>query len=101
MVENIRNSAQVIGTTSLVVVPTLLAGQRTALTIINTSTGGQTISLTWGGVAIAGEGIVLYPGGSWSESRESVFTPSIKQVWAVASAASGTISIHERVETVG
>ena len=98
MSENIRNGSQTIGTTSLIVVPTLLKGQRTALTIINTSTGGQVITLAWGGPALALQGIVLYPGGSWSESREATFTPSIEQVWAISSAITGTIAIHERIE---
>jgi len=101
MVEHIRNSSQTIGTTSLEVVPTLLKGQRTALTIINTSASGQIISLTWGGEAIALQGIVLYAGGSWSESREAVFIPSTEAVWGVSSASGGTIAIHERVETGG
>lgn len=98
MTEHIRNSAQTIGTTSLVVIPTLMKGQRTALTIINTSAAGQIISITWGGEAKALEGIVLYPGGSWSESRDVVFTPSTEQVWAISSVAGGTIAIHERIE---
>lgn len=101
MVENIRNGKQTIGTTSLEVVPTLMQGQRTALTIINTSTGGQIVTLNWGGEARALEGIVLYPGGSWSESRDAFFKPSIETVWGISSAASATIAIHERVETQG
>jgi hypothetical protein len=101
MGENIRNSAKTIGTTALVVVPTLIAGQRSALVIVNTSTGGQAITLSWGTQTIALSGIVLYPGGSWSESEDNKFIPSKEQVWAVSSAASGTIAVHERVKTAG
>ena len=101
MSENIRNEALTIGTTSLKVVPTLMKGQRTALTIINTSTSGQIITLNWGGAAISLNGIVLYPGGSWSESRDAFFKPSIETVWGISSASGGTIAIHERVETQG
>ena len=101
MAENIRNGKQTIGTTSLEVVPTLLRGQRTALTIINTSLTGQIITLNWGGQATALQGIVLYSGGSWSESRDAFFKPSIESVWAISSAIGGTIAIHERIETQG
>lgn len=101
MSENIRNAVQTIGTTSTQVLPRLMSGQRTALTIINTSSSGQIVSLNWGGAAEAGRGIVLYAGGSWSESKDAVFKPSIEEVWAIASASSATIAIHERVETGG
>ena len=98
MGEIIRNGVQTIGTTTTRVVPKLMRGQRTALTVINTSSSGQIITLNWGGEATAGKGIVLYPGGSWSESRDAVFIPSVEEVWAVASAASATIAVHERIE---
>ena len=101
MGENIRNGTQTIGTTAVIVVPPLMRGQRTALTIINTSTAGQTISRSLGEEAVAGNSIVLYPGGSWSESRDSVFVPSNERVWAIASAAAATIAIHERVKAGG
>lgn len=98
MGEIIRNGAQTIGATAVKVVPKLMRGQRTALTIINTSSSGQIITLNWGGEATAGRGIVLYAGGSWSESRDAVFVPSIEEIWAIASAASATIAVHERIE---
>lgn len=101
MSENIRQTVQTIGTTSTIILPTLMQGQRTALTITNTSTSGQTISLNWGGAATAGQGIILYPGGSWYESRDPTFRPSVKDLWGIASAAAATIAIHERVETRG
>lgn len=101
MGENIRNATQTIGTTAAIILPTLQKGQRTALTIINTSTAGQVISLSWGPEAIAGSGIVLYPGGSWSESRDSVFVPNNEMVWGIASAAAATIAVHERVKAGG
>jgi len=101
MAENIRNGALTIGTTSIEIIPPLLRGQRTALTIINTSLSGQIITLNWGGAAQPLQGIVLYSGGSWSESRDAFFKPSIETVWGISSAAGGTIAIHERVETTG
>ena len=99
MVEHVRNSAQTIGATALIVVPTLEVGKRNAISIINTSTGGQIITLSWGVEAQAGKGIVLFTGGSWSESRDNVFTPSTEQIWAISSAAAGTLAIHDRIES--
>jgi len=101
MGENIRNGVQTVGTSAVTVLPTLMRGQRTALTITNTSTAGQVISLSWGDEPVAGQSIVLYPGGSWSESRDAIFIPSNQQVWAIASAASATIAIHERIKAGG
>ena len=97
MDENIRDEVQTIGATSSKIALALLRGQRTAFTVINTSTAGQTVTLNWGKEADAGTGIVIFPGGSWSESEDAVFKPSIKSVWARADAAAATISIHERV----
>jgi len=99
MAENIRDSTLTIGTISVVLVLQHIPGERTALAITNTSTAGQTLSMAWGKVAVAGQGVVLYPGGSWSESIDSRFTPSEKEVQTVSSAAGGTAAIH--VRTVG
>lgn len=96
----IRNAAVAVGTSAVQVAPQLVSGQRTALTFINTSTGGQIITIQWGQQGTAtGQGIVLYPAGSWSESYDGYFTPSNLDVWAVGSAASGTLAIQERVST--
>lgn len=98
MVEAIRNTALTIGTTNVSVAPQLFEGQRKAIVITNTSTGGQAITISWGQNAAAGQGIVLYPAGSWSESLDSAFVPSNLGIFAISSAAAGTIAIHERVE---
>ena len=95
----IRDTSQTIGTTSTMVAVQQEPTARKALSIINTSTGGQIISLAWGKAAAAGTGIVLYAGGSWCESEDSSFNPSNMEIWAISSAATGTISIHERVTT--
>jgi hypothetical protein len=97
--ENIRDSALTIGTTPLLISIEKLPGTRTALAITNTSAGGQVLSLSWGKTATALNGIVLYPGGSWSESVDQRFTPSNKEIWIVSSAAGGTAAQHER--TIG
>ncbi len=101
MGENILNGAKTIGTTAIVISPALMVGQRTALTIINTSTSGQNISISWGATAEALVGVTLYPGGSWSESRDSFFMPSNAQIWGISSGAGGTITHHERVAAGG
>ena len=95
----IRDAQQTIGTASVLVNVQQEAGARKALSIINTSTGGQKVSLAWGKAAVSGAGIVLYPGGSWSESEDGTFNPSNMEVWACADIAAATISIHERVTT--
>jgi hypothetical protein len=97
MEEEIRNSAATVGASSIQVAPPLIKGQRNAITIVNVSTAGQNISLSWGQEATANIGIVLYPGGSWSESYDSAFIPSNLGIWAVSSAANGVLAIHERI----
>lgn len=100
MVENIANKAVSVGTTPVIAVPTLERGKRSSISLINTSTGGQIITLSWGLESTPGSGIVLFAGGSWSESRDTVFTPSTEQIWAVASASGGTLAVHDRVEAL-
>lgn len=96
--DNVRDTSASVGTSAVIVAPLLLTGTRTALTFINTSTGGQVITIKWGNQGTTtNAGIVLYPGGSWSESYDGYFVPSRLDVWAVSSAASGTLSIQERV----
>jgi len=96
--DNIRQSSVSVGTTGVQIAPQLMSGQRTALTLINTSTGGQAITLQWGTQGSAtGSGIVLYPAGSWSESYDGFFIPSNLDVWAISSAAGGTLAVQERV----
>ena len=97
MAENVRNASQTIGTTALIVSPELLEGERNVIAITNTSTAGQIISISWGSTATALTGAVLYPAGSWSESIDTAFRPSQLAIWAVSSAAGGTIAIEERI----
>lgn len=95
--ERMRNASASVGTTAVIVSPKLQYGQRKAIVITNTSTGGQIITLSWENQAQSNIGVVLYPAGSWSESLDSAFVPSNTEIWAISSAASGTIAIHERV----
>ena len=98
MVERIRNETMTIGTNSVLISEAQIGkSQRKALVITNTSVGGQVMSLTWGQEAAAGIGVVLYGTGSWSESLDSKFTPSNERIYAISSAAGGTLAIHERI----
>lgn len=96
--DNVRQTSVTVGTSAIQVAGLLNSGQRTALTFINTSTGGQVITLNWGAQGTtAGAGIVLYPAGSWSESYDGFFVPLNLDVYAIGSAAGGTLAIQERV----
>lgn len=92
---------QTIGTTSALVLPNVEGLERTrkAFVITNTSTGGQIISLGFQRDAVANTGIVLYPGGSAWEFEENDYKVFQRDIYAISSAASGTIAVQERVVT--
>jgi hypothetical protein len=92
-----RDDTITIGSTSTEVSPET-STQRIVWVVTNVSTAGQIISLGIGKEAIAGKGIVLYPTGAWAESVDSAFKPTLARITAIASAANGSITIHERVE---
>ena len=101
MGENVRDTVVTIGTAStLLSIDKIGSTKRTALVITNTSTAGQVLSFAWGKAAVAGSGVVLYPGGSWSESVDNRFTPSPKEIFGISSAAGGTAAVSERLEGV-
>lgn len=93
----IRQGSVTVGTTSSNISPYLESTLRKVLVITNTSTNGANITLSWGSPAIAGYGIVLNPSGSWSESIDSAYVPSIQDIWAISSVANGTLAIQERI----
>jgi len=88
-----------VGTSSTVISTEQTYSKRILFSLINISTGGQTISVAFGEEAVAGQGIVLAPGGSYTESRDPSFNPTNEQINAVSSAAGGTLSTMERIET--
>ena len=97
--ENIpRDVVVAVGTTSTELSTQIGDHQRKVIVITNISTGGQVISLAFGKEAVAGYGIVLYPTGAWAESIDSAFIPTNLRITAVASAAAGSVTIHERVD---
>lgn len=96
--DNVRDDSVTVGTTSVEVSPARRPRQRQALVITNVSTGGQIVYLMWADEAIAGKGIPLFPGGAWSESVDSAYTPPKGKISAIASGALGSIAIHEQME---
>lgn len=96
--EDIRNATLTVGATAVLVSPEALRGQRVAITLVNASSAGQVISLSWGQEAKTSAGIVLFPSAGWSESVDTAFIPSNLPIWAIASAAGGTLAIQERIK---
>jgi len=97
--ENVRNQNVSVGTTSALIAPLVHQGQRRLISIVNTSTAGEIVTISVDKTAVANAGIVLTAfGSSWSESVDSGFNPSNKEYYAIASAATATIAIHERIK---
>jgi len=98
MVERLRNVSVAVGTANVQMAEEIFGDAlRTVLVVTNTSTAGQIITLSPDKDATVGEGIVLYPTGSWMESIDNKFTPTQKRIFAKASAAAGTLAVHERI----
>lgn len=95
-----RDVSVTVDTSSLEVAPDLAGGSARRVTIIvtNISTGGQVISLAKNKAAQANKGAVLYPGGSWSQSRSDDFQPTQTQINAISSAAGGIVAVSESIE---
>jgi len=88
-----RNDSVAVGTASVLVSP---EKARKELIITNTSTGGQIITLGVGQAAAALRGIVLTPYGVYYASMTNNFNPTTQQIFAIASAAGGTLAVFER-----
>jgi len=93
-----RDALITVGASSIEVSPEIYTGKRVVVVITNVSTGGQVVTLAVGKEATAGTGIVLYPTGAWAESEDASFKPTKQRITAIASAAGGAVTIHERVE---
>jgi hypothetical protein len=93
----VRNEALAVGTSQVAVASQVAENQRTLICFTNTSTLGETITLSFGEQATAGAGVVLNPTKSWSESIDNTFRPYSGQIYAVASAATATLAVHERL----
>ena len=96
-----RDVSVSVGASSVELSPLMNNYARDILVITNTSTGGQVISIGVGQDAVAGLGIVMQPGQSYIESLDSAFTPTNDRITAIASAAGGASTIHERAHLIG
>jgi hypothetical protein len=97
MQESIRNETLTIPVTAITVSGEVHNATRSVIILTNTSLLGETITLAWGAEAAVGAGIPLAPGGFHSESMDAGFTPSGAEITAIASAATATLAIHERI----
>ena len=96
-----RQVSFTVGTTNVKIAEECFQ-ERTKFNIVNTSTGGQVVSLDIGQEAVNGVGIVLYPGGSYGESKNDKSDEIAQnQLNAIADASGATIGVMERVVTRG
>jgi len=98
---NSRNETKAVGTTSIKVSEMLQPGVREVIVIGNVSTGGQIVTISIGRPSAANAGIPIYPGSVWSEYQDARFNPSNDEIWLIASAAAGSVSIYERIKVKG
>ena len=100
MVEYNRNTKITVGTTSVVASTSKegLNAIRTGIILTNTSTGAQTITVSIDSPAVSGEGIVLYPGGTWLDSKDGGGLPTQRSVNVISDLAGAVLSIQERME---
>lgn len=103
MVENLRNDSVTVGTSAVTVSleQNNPNAQRSMIVLTNISTGGQTIYLAFGAEAKASQGIALAVGGYHAEALDAGFKPTNQQITAIASAAGGTLAVHERIINTG
>jgi len=94
-----RNELISVGTAAIVVSDERnnMNQPRVSITIVNTSTAGQVITLAVDNEAKTGKGIQLAVGGSFTDSRDSLYYPTQKYITAISDAANGQISLQERI----
>lgn len=96
--DNVRNDSLSVGTTAVLISPYLADSIRKGLIITNTSSGGQVITIAKGKPAVANQGVVLTAfGSSYVEAITEGYVPSLYDIWAISSAAGGTIAIQETI----
>jgi hypothetical protein len=95
--ELVRQASITVGTDPVLISEEQIGPQRSVVFLSNQSTGGQVISISWELAPVAGQGVVLGVGGFVQDSMDSGYKPSNKRIFAVASAAGGTLAVHERV----
>jgi len=98
--ENNRNATVTVGTTAVKVCDRLPKGIRKVLVLGNESTAGQIITLGFGNATAVNQGIPVRTGGRWTEVTDSGYETTSGEVWAIASAGSGTLTVYERQKAV-
>lgn len=90
----VRNESVAVGTTAVRVAP---PRSRRLLYIYNTSTGGQKITIQFGDekAVVAGQGFVLVADNYLADGSNAIYKAWQGSVWAISSAAGGTISVVE------
>lgn len=90
------DTSQTISTTAVLLLPNVPIGQiRTEFSIQNISAGVEKASLRYGAQAVANTGIVISPQQGVFQSMDSAIKPWQGEIWAIGSAASTILSIHE------
>lgn len=100
MDELVNDSTITIPITAKVISKEVFGGQRKVIVLTNTSLLGEIISLAIGSEAKSKQGIVLNPNDRYSDSKDSGYTPSNKQITAIATVATATLAIHEVIELI-
>jgi len=93
----IQNSSITVGTTLTVLAEKVPENTRKLIVFTNTSALGEIITINIGEEPTALTGIVLYPTNSWSESIANNFYPSCERYYGIASAATATLAVHQRL----
>lgn len=91
--ENVRNQIVAVGTDAVLLSP---AHGRNEIVITNTSGAAQIITVSFGDIAIAGAGVVLQPNSVYFASNTQGFNVYQGDIFIIASAVSGQVSIFER-----
>jgi hypothetical protein len=91
--ENVRNSLVAVSTTSVLL---STAKRRSEIVITNTSTAAQNITLSFGTEAVATYGVLLAPFTSYFASNTQGFNVWEGEIFSIASAINGQVSIFER-----
>ena len=99
MMELIRNTTIAVGTDPVVVSEEQdgINAERSVLIITNISTGGDVVTISPADEAQANKGIPLSVGGWYADSKDIGYKPTNRRITAIASGATGLLSVHERI----
>jgi hypothetical protein len=91
-----------VGATSVNVLRDTVYNEPILFILTNVSTGGQNINIAFSQDAVVGQGLKLSPGGIYMEAEDSDFKPTSEDIYAIADAAGGSLSvvIRNRIRSV-